>query len=214
MRLVLGSLVVVLVVQCASSQFISSDTYTRYELLAPETHQFKIYYEVTETRSGARFHFNPIREGSEATDESVVDLASGKPLRFEVVTGAQAQAATASEKSKEPAPQLAPNARYIQVHLAHPVPARGEYRIAIIKTYKDDKSYYSEGDTIVFKRGLGIPRNSVVLPAGYEVVSCSVATQVLSEPDGRLKLSFVNAGSGGQLEVLIKARQLPAGSRK
>ncbi|HSP62650.1 MAG TPA: hypothetical protein VLQ90_06690, partial [Pyrinomonadaceae bacterium] len=28
------------------AQFISADTYTRYELLAPETHQFKIYYEV------------------------------------------------------------------------------------------------------------------------------------------------------------------------
>ena len=51
-----------------SGQYITADTYTRYELLAPETHQFKIYYEVTETRVGARFHFNPIREGSEASD--------------------------------------------------------------------------------------------------------------------------------------------------
>jgi len=208
-KLVLALLIVVSVSPGAPSQFISSDTYTRYELLAPDTHQFKIYYEVTETRSGTRFHFNPIREGSEASDESVIDLASGKPLRFEIVTGAQAQAAIASEKSKEPAPQLTAEARYIQVQLAHPVPAGGEYRIAIIKTYRDEKSYYSEGGAIVFKRGLGIPRNSVVLPAGYEVISCSVATQVLRETDGRLKLSFVNAGSGGQLEVLIKARQLP-----
>jgi hypothetical protein len=71
----------------ARAQFISADTYTRYELLAPETHQFKIYYEVTETRAGSRYHFNQIREGSEASDESVVDLATGKPLKFEVVTG-------------------------------------------------------------------------------------------------------------------------------
>ena len=34
----------------ASAQFISADTYTRYELLPPDTHQFKIYYEVTETQ--------------------------------------------------------------------------------------------------------------------------------------------------------------------
>ena len=74
----------------ASAQYISADTYTRYELLAPETHQFKIYYEVTETRVSARYHFNQIRVGSEASDESVVDLATGKPLKFEVVTGAQA----------------------------------------------------------------------------------------------------------------------------
>ena len=186
----------------ASAQYISADTYTRYELLAPETHQFKIYYEVTETRAAARFHFNPIREGSEASDESVIDLATGKSLKFEVVTGAQA-------KTDSPAENFSPTGHFIKVHLAHPVPERGEYRIAIIKTYKDDKSYYNEGDQIIFKRPLGIPRDSIVLPAGYEVVSCSVATQVLTESDGRLKLAFVNAGSGGQLEVTIRATKLP-----
>ena len=185
------------------AQYISADTYTRYELLAPETHQFKIYYEVTETRVGARFHFNAIREGSEASDESVIDLATGKPLKFEVVTGAQA-------KTDSPTENFSATGHYIKVHLAHPVPDHGEYRLAIIKTYKDDKSYYSEGDQIVFKRPLGIPRDSIILPAGYEIVSCSVATQVLMEPDGHLKLAFVNAGSGGQLEVTIKARKLPA----
>jgi len=184
-----------------SAQFSSADTYTRYELLAPDTHQFKIYYEVTETRVGARYHFNAIREGSEATDESVTDLATGKPLKFEVVTGAQA-------KTDSPAENFTANGHYIKVFLAHPVPANGEYRLVIIKTYKDDKSYYTDGDRIVFKRPLGIPRDSVLLPTGYEIVSCSVATQVLSEPDGRLKLAFVNPGSGGQLEVTIKARKL------
>lgn len=200
---ILGLLYFLVVCGTAAGQYISSDTYTRYELLAPETHQFKIYYEVTETRVGARFHFNQIREGSEASDESVVDLATGKPLKFEVVTGAQA-------KVDSPTENFGASAHYIKVHLAHPVSERGEYRLAIIKTYKDDKSYYAEGDQIVLKRPLGIPRDSVVLPAGYEIVSCSVATQVLREADGRLKLAFVNAGSGGQLEVTIKARKLPA----
>jgi hypothetical protein len=185
----------------AAGQYISADTYTRYELLPPDTHQFKIYYEVTETRVGARYHFNQIREGSEASDESVIDLATARPLKFEVVTGAQA-------RTDSPSENFSPTAKYIKVFLAHPVPERGEYRLAIIKTYKDDKTYYSEGDQIVFKRPLGIPRNSIVLPAGYEIVSCSVATQVLREPDGRLKLAFVNPGSGGQLEVTIKARKL------
>ena len=183
------------------AQYISADTYTRYELLAPETHQFKIYYEVTETRAGARFHFNAIREGSEASDESVVDLATGKSLKFEVVTGTQAKADSLTET-------FSPTGHYIKVFLAHAVRARGEYRLAIIKTYKDDKSYYTEGDQIVFKRPLGIPRDSIVLPAGYEIASCSVATQVLREADGRLKLAFVNPGSGGQLEVTIRAKKL------
>ncbi|HEY8205823.1 MAG TPA: hypothetical protein VIF81_13905 [Pyrinomonadaceae bacterium] len=202
-RNVIELLLVILLSGSAFGQFISADTYTRYELLAPETHQFKIYYEVTETRAGARFHFNQIREGSEASDESVIDLATGKPLKFEVVTGAQA-------KTDSPADNFAATGHYIKVFLAHPVPTGGEYRLVIIKTYKDDKSYYAEGDQIVFKRPLGIPRDSVVLPAGYEIVSCSVATQVLMEADGRLKLAFVNPGSGGQLEVTIKAKKLPA----
>jgi hypothetical protein len=199
----LGVLCVLAVFGTAAGQYISSDTYTRYELLPPETHQFKIYYEVTETRVGARFHFNQIREGSEASEESVVDLATGKPLKFEVVDGAQA-------KKDSPSENFPATAHYIKVSLAHPVPERGEYRLAIIKTYKDDKSYYTEGDQIVFKRPLGIPRDSIVLPAGYEIVSCSVATQVLREADGRLKLAFVNAGSGGQLEVTIRAKKLAA----
>lgn len=190
----------------APAQYISADTYTRYELLAPETHQFRIFYEVTETRPGARFHFNIIRPGSEASDEAVYDLATGKQLKFEVVTGAQA-------KADAPESNFDSTAQYIKVHLARPAPARGEYRLRIDKTYKDAKSYWGEGDRITFKRSLGIPRNSVVLPAGYEIVSTSVAAQALTEADGRLKLAFVNPGSGGQLEVTIQARRLPSASK-
>src|SRR5262245_5020578 len=189
----------------APAQYISADTYTRYELLAPETHQFRIFYEVTETKPGARFHFNAIRPGSEASDEEIYDLATGKKLKFEIVSGSQA-------KTDSPDGNFDPATNYIKVHLGNPVPSRGEYRLRIDKTYKDAKSYYTEGDQIVFKRPLGIPRNSVVLPAGYEIVSCSVAAQVISQPDGRLKVACLNPGSGAQLEVTIRARRLtPAG---
>ncbi|HNG30360.1 MAG TPA: hypothetical protein PK012_11600 [Blastocatellia bacterium] len=188
---------------CLRGQYISADTYTRYELLAPETNSFRILYEVTETTPGARFHFNIIRPGSEASDEAVYDMATGKPLKFDVVTGAQA-------KADAPAGNFTPDAQYIKVHLSHAVPERGEYRLRIDKTYKDKASYYAEADRIVFKRGLGIPRNSVVLPSGYELMSSSVAAQLIPEADGRLKLAFVNAGSGGQLEVNLTARRLPA----
>jgi hypothetical protein len=206
-RVAISALGLFALVCVVNGQFISQDTYTRYELLAPETHQFKIYYEVTELRAGSKYHYNPIREGSEASDESVIDPADGKPLKFEVVTAEQA-------KADDPGARLG-TGQFIRVHLAHPVPERGEYRIVIIKTYKDDKSYYTEGDSIVYKRPLGIPRDSVVLPVGYEIVSCSVATQVLTERDGRLKLAFVNTGSGGDLQVTIRARRLPtAGVKK
>ena len=166
-----------------------SDEYTRYELLAPESASFKIYYEVTATAAGAKVFFNPIRKGSTASDEAVYDVMTGESLRFEVVSGAEAV--------KDP---LMPGAdlsgSYIRVQLARPVPAEGQGRILIVKTYRDPKSYYRDGDAIVFNRGLGIKRNSVVLPKGYELVGCNVPSQVLSEPDGRIAVSFINAGAG------------------
>ena len=86
------------------------DDYTRYELLAPDTAQFRIYYEVTATSPGARFFFNVIRKGSVATDERVVDLSTGQPLKWEVVSGAQARA--------EGHPEADLDAEWIKVHLA------------------------------------------------------------------------------------------------
>ena len=166
-----------------------SDEYTRYELLAPESASFKIYYEVTATAAGAKVFFNPIRKGSTASDEAVYDAMTGESLRFEVVSGAEAV--------KDPLmPGADPSGSYIRVQLARPVPAEGQGRILILKTYRDPKSYYRDGDAIVFNRGLGIKRNSVVLPKGYELVGCNVPSQVLSEPDGRIAVSFINAGAG------------------
>src|SRR5437879_6119946 len=69
-----------------------SDAYTRYELLAPGSAKFRIIYEVTATTPGATYFFNPIRKGSVATDESVSDRATGKPLVFDVVGAAEARA--------------------------------------------------------------------------------------------------------------------------
>ena len=77
-------------VPCAA-QNRSEDDYTRYELLAPETASFKIVYDVTAVTPGAKFFFNPIRKGSEASDESVIDLMTGGPLKFHEVTGAEAR---------------------------------------------------------------------------------------------------------------------------
>ena len=70
----------------------AADELTVYELLAPNTHSFAIIYDVTATREGAPYFFNPIRPGSVATKESVIDRATGKPLEFEVVDGKTAKA--------------------------------------------------------------------------------------------------------------------------
>ena len=173
------------------------DDYTKYELLAPESAQFRIYYEVTATTSGAPFFYNTIRPGSVATDERVIDLATGRPLKWEVVNGKQAR--TAGH------PAADPETDYIKVHLARPVPQGGEARVLIDKTYKDAKSYYRDGDAIVFDRSLGIRRNTIVLPAGYRLVSCNVPSQIIPSPDGRLQVSFMNF-SAAAAPLVIRAK--------
>jgi hypothetical protein len=174
-----------------------ADEYTRYELLQPETASFKIYYEVTATAAGAKFYYNPIRKGSVASDESVYDAMSGKALHFEVVHGSEARKdALMSDADAD--------TDYIKVTLARPVPENGQGRVVIVKTYQDAKSYYREGNKIVFKRGLGIPRNKIVLPPGYELVECNVPSQILTAQDGRVAISFMHAGAG-EAPLLLKA---------
>ena len=175
-----------------------TDEYTRYELLSPESASFAIRYEVTATTAGAEYYFNPIRKGSTASDESVLDLMTGQPLHFAVVSGQEAvqDPLMAGEDASQ---------NYIKVDLARPVPPEGQARLLILKTYQDAKSYYRENETIVFNRSLSIPRNSVVLPAGYELVACNVPSQVLSQPDGRISISFMN-DTGAAAPLVVKGR--------
>ena len=177
-----------------------ADEYTRYELLGPGTGRFHILYEVTATTPGATVFFNPIRKGSVATDERVRDRLNGKLLDFSIVGGREAKAGGLADAD--------PEERYIAVQLPRRVPADGgEVRLLIEKTYQDAKSYLVEAEEVVFTRSLGIKRNAVVLPAGYELVSCNVPAQVATEDDGRIVVSFVNPFPG-PAAVVIKGRRL------
>lgn len=179
-----------------------ADAYTRYELLTPGSGKFRILYDVTATTSGARHYFNPIRTGSIATDERVFDRASGQPLPWDVVGAAVARAGgvRVSDSTQQ----------YIRVTLARAVPANGgEARVLIDKTYEDARSYFLRGDTLVFDRPLGIKRNAIVLPVGYELVSCNYPSQILQEADGRIAISFFNVTPA---EAPLVLRAVPARS--
>jgi hypothetical protein len=174
-----------------------TDEYTRYELLAPGSSKFKITYDVTATTAGAKYYYNPIRKGSAATEESVLDAMTGKPLKFEIVSGADARKDALMTDAEL-------DMNYIKVTLARPVPTNGQGRLLIIKTYEDAKSYFVDGKTIVFDRPLGVRRNKVVLPPGYEVVGLTVPSQLLTESDGRISISFMN-NNGGPAPLVIRA---------
>jgi hypothetical protein len=185
-------------VGASAARQTETDEYTRYELLAPDTASFNIWYEVTATTPGANYFYNPIRKGSVASNESVIDAMTDEPLHFEVVSGADARRDPLMDDADA-------DTNYIRVTLARPVPAEGQGRVLILKTYKDPKSYFREGDAIVFNRPLGIKRDKVVLPAGYELVGCNVPSQVLPEPDGRIAISFMNA-TAAEAPLILRAK--------
>src|SRR3989442_14861538 len=106
-----------------------TDEYTRYELLSPESTSFAIRYEVTATTAGAKYYFNPVRKGSVASGESVIDVMNGQPAKFEVVRGEQA-VKNPLMKGQDT------SVDYIKVHLARPGPPQRQPRLLILKTYK------------------------------------------------------------------------------
>lgn len=201
------SMLFVIVVLCDTpvhTQQRQAASYTRYELLSPESQSFRIIYDVSATTAGARIYFNTIRKGSEPTVHAVYDRMSGDQLEWQIVDGATALRNGHSRASVD--------GEYIQVMLARPVPNGGETRLRIDKTYKDPKSYFSEGGQITFSRSLGIKRNAIVLPLGYEFVGVNYPVQIMAEADGRLKASFMNRGPAA-VPLEIKARKLAETSR-
>jgi hypothetical protein len=179
----------------------AEDILTQYELLAPDSHQFAIRYDVSATEAGSTVYFNIVRPGSEASDERVLDRSTGREIPFEMSNGKAAKAAGQAEAETDD------QTPFIKVTLPRRVPKDGEFRLRIFKTYKDAKSYYTDGDQIIFDRSLSIKRNIVILPAGYELVASTVPVIVSSEVDGRIKVSLIN-DRDDEIAVRIVGRKL------
>jgi hypothetical protein len=167
------------------------DEYAIYDLLSPDSSSFRTVYEVAVTTPGATTFLDRIGSGltfAQGADDAVVDMMTGAPLKFEQVSGG------------------------LQIHLARPVPADGgQARLRITKTYKDAKSYRREGAAIVFDRAIGIRHAAIVLPAGYRLMACNVPSQVLAEPDGRLRVSFMHQAPGAAALAIKAATGAPIG---
>src|ERR1700722_126002 len=180
----------------------AADELTVYDLLPPDTHKFAIIYDVTATKEGAPYYLNPIRRGSVAEKESVVDRATGQPLKFDVVDGKTAKADGMGGRN------TADDDQFLRVHLLKPVAKGSETRIRIYKTYTDAASYFEKDGALTWERPLGIKRNVVILPAGYELTASASPAIVSTDPEGRVRLSFLN-DRDDQLPVKITARRLP-----
>ncbi len=179
----------------------AADELTVYDLLAPETHKFAIIYDVSATREGAPYYLNPIRRGSVADKESVVDRATGQPLKFDIIDGKTAKAEGMGGRNS------ADDDQFLRVHLLKPVAKGSETRIRIYKTYTDAASYNEKDGVLVWERPLGIKRNVVILPLGYEVIGSASPGIVSTDAEGRVHLSFLN-DRDDQLPVKITARRI------
>ncbi len=186
---------------CAPS-IRAAQAFSVYDLQAPSTHSFDILYDVSSDREGAAYFFNPIRPGSVSTKERVIDLYTGKSLEFSEVDAAAARASGLVRG------KIADDQKYIRVKFLSPVPKNGEVRIRILKTYTDPPSYYEKANTLVFDRPMGIKRNVVILPRGYELVASASPGIVSTDAAGRVHISFLN-DRDDQLPVKIVARRLP-----
>ena len=178
----------------------SADDYTRYELLAPGSARFRILYDVSATAPGATHYCNSVRSGSTVTDIAGVDRMTGRPLPFDLVRGPEVN--PCGIRSSDPEHE------YIRIPLPRSIARDGEIRLRIAKTYEDTASYSVDGDRLVFARSLGIDRNAVVLPAGWELTSVNHPSQVRTEPDGRVMVSFINIGPAA-VPYRVVGRRLP-----
>lgn len=189
----------------APAPFHWHDDYTEYHLLEPASHQFAIVYFLNQRQAGTRFVLNQTRSGSEGSGIAVTDPRTGLPLKFDYKTG-KALAADGVQGRLNEAEY------YIRAFLPRPVPAGGEGRVRIEKTYKDEKSYFAGGDSVTFARSLGIGRNAILLPKGYSLVSSNVAADIGTTGDGRTMLSFENI-NGYAADVNIRFAVRPGATR-
>lgn len=186
---------------CAACGRGASDL-TIYRLLAPSTHSFELSYDATVTRVGADYFFNPVRPGSVVTKESAVDLATGKALEMKTVKGREAKAAGGVP------PDTPDDFEFLWVKLLRPVAKGAETRIRILRTYTDTASYQTTAAGFVFDRPLGVTRNVIILPQGYELIESRSPGIVTTDADGRIHISFFN-DRDDQLPVRIAGRKLP-----
>jgi hypothetical protein len=175
------------------------DAYTRIELGAPETGSFKVIHEAASITPGAREHaFYPwprtIGSGFKATD-----LMTGAALavRPEVVLASQTGD---------------PSVREVRITLARPVPKDGQGRIRFEMNARNPDMFKRSGQVVTFTWPIPSPRGTVVLPAGYELLSTDVPSQVLSESDGRIAVSYMHQISGDATMTVTARAGIPTGA--
>lgn len=165
----------------------AQDEYTRIELGSPDTHKFKVIHDVAAITPGAREHAFGLWPRTQGTDIRATDLMTGEPLK------------------------AISDARAVRVTLARPVPKDGQGRIRIEIDATNPGMFTRDGQLVTFTWPMASPRGTVVLPAGYELLLVDTASQILSEQDGRIAVSYMRQTPGDATVTVTMRAGTPTG---
>jgi hypothetical protein len=174
-----------------------------YELQDPQTHAFRITHDYTERKEGVGHYFNVVRAGSHVSDPESIDLDSGANLKWETLSGKQVK------ERKLPLTDVNDDAEVVVTYLARPVAKGSSTRLRLKETYTDPKSYYMDGEELVWDRTFGRLRNTVVLPAGWRLTALASPGVIQTLPDGRVSVYVVNPRND-DVRVFLRARRRAA----
>jgi hypothetical protein len=157
-----------------------NDVYTRIELKDPQTSSFRVIHDVSETNEGAREHMMLLWSGTQATEVKASDLMTGAAVT-------SALTVLKSMDSSMPA---------LKVGLARAVPKNGQARIRVDMNVKNPRMFSLAGGIASFVLPFHNTRGTIVLPAGYELLSSKIPAQILTEADGRIAVSYMHQIAG------------------
>ena len=145
--------------------------------------------------------FNIVRAGSHVTSPESIDLDSGEKLKWEIISGKQAL-----ERKLPITDTIRDDSEIVVTHLARALEAGTTNRIRLMETYSDPKSYYLDGEELVWDRTFGRLRNTVVLPAGWYLTGLASPATIQTLRDGRVSVYVVNPRND-EVRVYIRARR-------
>ncbi len=192
---------IVICAQNPLSERAYQDREILYELEAPETHAFRITHDYTVRKSGEKFYFNVVRAGSHVTNPESVDLDTGEKLKREILSGKQAL-----ERKLPITDTIKDDSEIVVTYLARALESGTTNRIRLMETYADAKSYYLDGEELVWDRTFGRLRNTVVLPQGWYVTGLASPATIQTLPDGRVSVYIVNPRND-EVRVYLRAKR-------
>jgi hypothetical protein len=157
------------------------DVKTLYDLDAPDTGRLHLEQTYSDYRKGPEARLETI-DAEKLLDVRVTDLDTAKtltPARKGNVTVARLDVPIVDDKQS-----------------AH---------VKISGTLKD--GYGLSGGELVFHRRLRGLRNTVLLPAGWEVTAVSESGTIGTTAQGRVFVSLINLNAANAYDVLIRARK-------